>query len=193
MKNQKEDLLDLLLKSYKTEPILIDRFVDFVERNEHSFYKRSNPEGHISASALVVNENMDKVLLTHHGKYDRWLQLGGHWDNIEESCFETAIREVFEEGYNNQEIPFNVINDGSPLDIDIHDIGDHYHFDVCFVIKVDDILPVHCSSESKEVKWINIEDLESGFKNNDIRMLRMIGKVEDIKSKLMQKKEIKLF
>lgn len=51
---------------------------------------------HFCASAFVVNPVDRKILLVHHGIFNRWVQPGGHIEN-EETPEETAIREVYEE------------------------------------------------------------------------------------------------
>ena len=41
-------------------------------------FRRETPAGHVTGSAWLVNRAGTHVLLTHHRKLGRWLQLGGH-------------------------------------------------------------------------------------------------------------------
>ena len=42
--------------------------------------ERTLATGHFTGSAWLVSADGDRVLLTHHRKLNRWLQLGGHAD-----------------------------------------------------------------------------------------------------------------
>ena len=53
--------------------------------------------GHLTASALVVNADRDRVLLTLHPKVGRWLQLGGHCEAGDRTLRDAAGREAREE------------------------------------------------------------------------------------------------
>lgn len=152
-------------------------FLDLVEMNKDNFHARTNMNGHITGSMLVFNKDGSKVLLTLHGKFKRWLQLGGHWDEINETCLNTAVREMFEEGFGNKEVPFKMLQQ-EPLDLDIHNAGDHKHYDICYVCKVDDEALAECSHESEEIKWTNIEDVLNDEKTYRPRIGRMILKAQ---------------
>ena len=57
---------------------------------------RSNLIAHITSSAIVVNEKMDKVLCIHHNIYNSWGWVGGHNDG-NPNLLEVAIKEAIEE------------------------------------------------------------------------------------------------
>ena len=59
---------------------------------------RGSRIGHLTASALVMDEHRTRVLLTLHPKVGRWLQLGGHVEPGDASLREAARRETIEEG-----------------------------------------------------------------------------------------------
>ncbi|MFP4199324.1 MAG: hypothetical protein ACLFSO_07010 [Halanaerobium sp.] len=44
---------------------------------------RTNPKGHLTASAWILNYQADKVLIHHHRALDKWIQLGGHLEEGE--------------------------------------------------------------------------------------------------------------
>ena len=86
--------------SYQFRDISFDKsagvlFRDFVHDNAKCF-DRSNMPGHITGSALVLNQDLSKVLLTHHKKLGMWLQLGGHADG-HHIAHEVAMTEALEE------------------------------------------------------------------------------------------------
>lgn len=149
------------------------KFLELIENNKTSFHERENLNGHITASMLVFNDDYTKVLLALHGKFNRWLQLGGHWDEINETSLQTAIREMFEEGFGDKEVPFELLIQ-SPLDLDVHNAFTHEHYDLCYACKVSDESLAQCSFESKEVKWVDINEV---INNTDVyrpRIGRMI-------------------
>ncbi len=154
-----------LLKDYRTrfpgEARMCERMIAFVEQHPRCF-ERSLAEGHITGSAWLVDSSGEKVLLTHHRKLDRWLQLGGHADG-DPDVLEVAVNEAREEsGIGDLEVcsPFM-------FDIDIHLIPArgmepaHFHYDCRFAVQTlsSDIYTV--SDESHDLRWVMIKDLSS--------------------------------
>ena len=72
------------------------RFATFVSRYTECF-QNDCWAGHVTGSAWVVDPAASSVLLTHHRKLDRWLQLGGHSDGDPDPVA-VATREAIEEG-----------------------------------------------------------------------------------------------
>jgi 8-oxo-dGTP pyrophosphatase MutT (NUDIX family) len=58
---------------------------------------KQGPPAHLTASALVLNTSLDKVLLTLHAKAGLWLQFGGHFEPGDDSVLAAASREAREE------------------------------------------------------------------------------------------------
>lgn len=58
---------------------------------------KQGPPAHLTASALVLNASLDKVLLTLHAKAGLWLQFGGHFEPGDQSVLGAATREAREE------------------------------------------------------------------------------------------------
>ena len=52
--------------------------------------------GHFTSSAFIVHPATGSLLLHHHRRLDRWLQMGGHLENGETTA-EAALREAVEE------------------------------------------------------------------------------------------------
>ena len=61
-----------------------------------ALFERSHPPGHFTGSAWLVSADGARVLLTHHRKLGRWLQLGGHADG-DADLAQVALREAEEE------------------------------------------------------------------------------------------------
>src|SRR5207245_814459 len=58
--------------------------------------ERHLAHGHLTGSAWLASSDGARVLLTHHRKLDRWLQLGGHADG-DVDLARIALREAEEE------------------------------------------------------------------------------------------------
>jgi 8-oxo-dGTP pyrophosphatase MutT (NUDIX family) len=59
--------------------------------------RRECVPGHVTASALVLDDTGSKVLLTLHPRLGRWVQLGGHCNDDDADIFAAAVREATEE------------------------------------------------------------------------------------------------
>jgi len=59
--------------------------------------RRECVPGHVTASALVLDDSGTRVLLTLHRRLGRWVQLGGHCDEDDPDVVAAALREAAEE------------------------------------------------------------------------------------------------
>jgi 8-oxo-dGTP pyrophosphatase MutT (NUDIX family) len=59
--------------------------------------RRECVPGHVTASALVLDDTGTRVLLTLHPRLGRWVQLGGHCDDDDADIVAAALREATEE------------------------------------------------------------------------------------------------
>lgn len=121
----------------------------------HAF-TRARLEGHFTASAWLVSLDLQRVLLTHHRKLDRWLQLGGHADG-DTHLPRVALREAGEEsGLANLE------GESEIFDLDRHWIPDraevpgHWHYDVRYVVHATGGEDFVVSEESHALAWREI-------------------------------------
>ncbi len=138
----------------------LDRFENFILTTTNCF-QRTHSAGHVTASALVINEDFSEVLLTLHQKLGKWLQLGGHCDG-DSDTLNVAMREVFEESGLKDISPlrWSRSEDIIPFDFDIHEIparpGEeaHYHFDVRYIFIANSTENLVISNESKDLKWV---------------------------------------
>lgn len=157
---------------YPRESATLARFVGFVHANERCF-ERDCWVGHVTGSAWLVNRARDQVLLTHHKKLDRWLQVGGHSDGATDPLA-VAIREAEEESG-----LAVVALHGSVFDIDIHEIPArnsdpaHLHFDVRFALQTRNGDAFQVSAESHELAWVAVRNLtEFTEEESVLRMAR---------------------
>ena len=134
-------ILDLL--SYASSPFSRDHFVP----------------GHITGSCFIVDPATERVLLHHHRRLDRWLQMGGHLEDGE-SAIEAAMREGAEESG----LSDLVLLRDSAFDLDVHDIpaarGEpvHCHFDIRYVARTSRPESIMIDrAESKELAWVDLD------------------------------------
>ena len=181
-------------KTASEEKLAAEKFVSFISSNPECF-KRSHLSGHMTGSALVVNSDLTKVLLTHHKKLNMWLQLGGHADG-HHLIHEVAMTEAHEESgltnlsFLNYEWDLFKARVARPLpfDLDCHLIPAnakdprHFHYDVRYVVlAASETLPV-VSEESHDVRWFTIADARTV--TNERSMHRQFDKIEWLKIQL---------
>jgi 8-oxo-dGTP pyrophosphatase MutT (NUDIX family) len=153
------NLLDSYECRFPAEAAVVERFRLLVNDYENCF-ERDCWAGHITGSAWLVDALGDRVLLTHHKKLGRWLQLGGHSDG-EPNTLLAAQREAEEES--GLEV---VALDEIPLDLDVHEIPArksdpaHFHFDVRFAFRVTGSEAFTVSDESHDLAWVPIDGLD---------------------------------
>jgi 8-oxo-dGTP pyrophosphatase MutT (NUDIX family) len=143
----------------ETERRMLERMQGFVQENPDCF----SPElraGHITGAAWILEHTHRYVLLTHHVKLDKWLQLGGHADG-ELDPLAIALREAREEsGLETIQPITNAI-----FDVDVHPIPArgiqpaHLHYDIRYLMQADRELPLKVSSESKALSWVRIDEI----------------------------------
>ena len=144
---------------YPEEKISKDMMLEFMDEHEDCF-ERSQPEGHFTGSAWIVNYDNSVFLLTLHKKLGKWLQCGGHADG-DSDIIRVAEREAFEEsGLKSLELVSPEIFDVGIFDIDAHQIPDwngtpaHWHLDVRFLLRqTDPNETIKISDESLDLKW----------------------------------------
>jgi 8-oxo-dGTP pyrophosphatase MutT (NUDIX family) len=169
----------------------VDRLEAFVRRQSHCF-ERTCLEGHVTGSALVTNPAYDRVLLTLHAKLGKWLQLGGHTDG-DSNVARSALREAQEESGRSEVQTLAYEKDWGvtppfPFDCDIHAIParlhepEHLHYDVRYLCVLDDRLPLIPTNESKELRWLDLE--EAIVLTSERSMLRQFDKLKALRARL---------
>ena len=153
------------------------RYIDFVKGYADCF-ERSLEIGHITAAAWILDRAGDRVLLTHHRKLDRWLQLGGHVDGSPD-VLAAASREACEESG----IPSLEPVSAEIFDLDIHPIPargeepEHLHYDARFLFRATRCENFTVSDESHDLAWVPIGQLGEYTEEESIH--RMAKKCAD--------------
>ncbi len=136
-----------------------DRILAWIDAHPSDAHRRSCRAGHLTASALVVDADARRVLLTHHRKLDRWLQLGGHCDG-DAHLARVALNEALEEsGIAGLAIwPL-------PIDVDVHAIParagepEHLHLDTRFLVRAPAGGDYVVGPESHDLGWFTPGEL----------------------------------
>jgi 8-oxo-dGTP pyrophosphatase MutT (NUDIX family) len=162
-----------LLLSGEEERAVTDT-VAFVRRHPDCLLRSCLP-GHLTGSAWIVSPDRKSVLLTHHGKLDKWLQLGGHADG-DGDLAAVAMREAREESGLSRLAPVG----GGLFDVDRHWIPGrgtepgHWHHDLRFMIEADPAEALTISEESKDLAWVRVDGVTA--LNPEESMARMVRK-----------------
>jgi hypothetical protein len=154
------------------EKPMLDRLVNFIATNEHCF-ERSNP-GHITTSVWLINAQKTHALLTHHRKFNLWVQLGGHNDG-DVDCKAVALKEGEEEsGITGLIFAYSGI-----FDIDIHPIPSAclYHYDIRYLLQAPENSSYQVSEESHDLAWVPFDKVHKYAKQSSV--LRMNEKCKN--------------
>jgi 8-oxo-dGTP pyrophosphatase MutT (NUDIX family) len=161
------------------EAIMLQQMIDFVQKTPGA-YHRENLEGHLTASGWIVNADLSKVLLLHHAKLGKWLQPGGHADG-NKNLIEVVRAELQEEtgitGFANPQL----------FDIDIHtipargDVPQHLHYDVRFLVQIDEAQSIQRNEESNELAWFPVQAVMA--LNNESSISRMVQRTIEMQAK----------
>lgn len=162
--------------------------INFVSSSDSCFSSEHSPsiKGHVTGSAWLLNVDKTKVLLTHHKKLDRWLQLGGHSDG-NPNVLETALREAREESGISAIMP--ILDD--IFDIDVHEIPakkntpKHFHYDIRFLLSTVNTDAFIKTEESHSLSWLSIDEVETY--NSDESILRMCRKWKGLSGSWLKK------
>lgn len=191
-------LLDDYLVRHPDERDVAARFRGFLA-SAPDVFERSHAVGHFTGSAWLVSADGARVLLTHHRKLGRWLQLGGHADG-DRDLARVALREAEEEsGLTGLTV------EPAIFDLDAHSIAayvpvaspdgpaapsgvapgdprpargnepEHWHYDVRFVVRATGSEAFAVSAESLALAWQPIRALADGA-DSDVSLRRMARK-----------------
>jgi 8-oxo-dGTP pyrophosphatase MutT (NUDIX family) len=156
------------------EAVSVERTIAFIGAHEDCLLRTCLP-GHLTGSAWILSPDRRRTLLTHHGKLDKWLQLGGHADG-DPDLLAVALREAREESG----LTGIRVVDPRLFDVDRHWIParasepGHWHHDLRFMLEADPSVPLTVSEESKDLAWVDVASVPS--LNPEESMARMVRK-----------------
>jgi 8-oxo-dGTP pyrophosphatase MutT (NUDIX family) len=146
------------------------RTLSFVEAHPDALHRHCRA-GHLTGSAVVVDDDRQRVVLLHHRKLDRWLQPGGHADG-DGDLAGVARREAAEE---TGLADLRVV--APAIDLDVHPIPargpehPHHHYDLRFVVLAGPGAQPRVNHESIDVRWVRIADLDDYGVSGELRHL----------------------
>lgn len=169
---------------FQEDSTIVERFQKLFLETDSPFSRNQFP-GHLTGSCFVANPTQTEVLLLHHRKLEKWLQMGGHCDG-ETEMSQVALREAEEES-GSQEIK---LLSTEIIDLDIHLIParksepEHYHYDVRYLGLCLSPSKIKLSeSESTDLAWFSWEKAFQIAKEPS--MHRVFKKIEFLRSKAL--------
>jgi 8-oxo-dGTP pyrophosphatase MutT (NUDIX family) len=129
-------------------------YLDHLAAHRDAVWK-SCADGHVTASALVVDAGGERVLLTLHRKLRMWLQTGGHCEPADATLAEAALREAAEESG----IDGLALMPGGPVRLDRHLTPCAWHLDVQYAVLAPRGAVAEISEESLDLRWFGFAEL----------------------------------
>lgn len=136
-----------------------DQVAAFVAEHADAAH-RTNVEGHLTGSALVVDATAERTLLLLHRKLGRWFQPGGHADG-DANLAAVALKEASEEtGLDGLRVVLPAI------DVDVHRVeppkeAPHLHLDVRFLVVAPADAVARHNHESLDQRWVSVAELDA--------------------------------
>ncbi|PRH79789.1 NUDIX hydrolase [Streptomyces solincola] len=135
---------------------LREQYLDHLAAHPDAMWKRCEA-GHLTASALVVDPERGRVLLTLHRKLGMWLQMGGHCEPGDATLAAAALREATEESG----VRGLALLPGGPLRLDRHPIPApcNWHLDVQYAALAPPDAVAAISEESLDLRWFGYDEV----------------------------------
>ena len=135
-----------------------DDVASFVARNGDAAH-RTNLEGHLTGSALVVDAAGERTLLMLHRKLGRWFQPGGHADG-DTNLPAVALREAEEETG-----VAGLVVVVPAIDVDVHRVeppkeAPHLHLDTRYLVLAPPGALEQANEESLALRWVTEAELD---------------------------------
>ncbi|MEV6586810.1 NUDIX hydrolase [Streptomyces acidicola] len=158
----------LVLKGYEDQEELRQAYLDHLEAHPDGMWKSCHA-GHVTASALVVDPEEGRVLLTLHKKLRMWLQMGGHCEPEDGTLAAAALREASEESG----VAGLTLLPGGPVRLDRHPIPPpcHVHFDIQYAVVAPAGAVQQISDESLDLRWFGYDEVKDVADDSVVRLL----------------------
>jgi 8-oxo-dGTP pyrophosphatase MutT (NUDIX family) len=156
----------LVLKEYEDQGELRQVYLEHLRAHPDGMWKAC-ADGHITASALVVDPERERVLLTLHRKLRMWLQMGGHCEPADATLAEAALREATEESG----IAGLTLLPGGPARLDRHHTPCAWHLDVQYAAVAPPGSLEMISEESLDLRWFGYDEVADVADGSVVRLL----------------------
>lgn len=160
--------------------------VELLTGTAEPFSRHTFAPGHITASCFIIHPETRRILLHHHRRLNRWLQMGGHVEGGE-APLEAAFREGAEESGLRD---LQAVVEGV-VDVDVHFIPagkgepDHSHFDVRFLARTSTPEAITIDrSESNDLAWVDLDRAEALM--NEEASSRVLRKIDAVITRRLQ-------
>ncbi|MFI1867769.1 NUDIX hydrolase [Streptomyces jumonjinensis] len=160
----------LVLKDCETDQEeLRQLYLDHLADHADGMWK-SCTAGHVTASALVIDPERGRVLLTLHRKLGMWLQMGGHCEPGDTTLSGAALREATEESGIQG---LTLLGAGRPVRLDRHPIPApcHWHLDVQYAALAPAGAVAEISDESLDLRWFAYDEVPEVADTSVVRLL----------------------
>ncbi|MGW6526159.1 NUDIX hydrolase [Streptomyces sp. NPDC054962] len=156
----------LVLKGYEGQEELRQAYLDHLGAHPDGMWKACG-DGHVTASALVIDPERGRVLLTLHKKMRMWLQMGGHCEPVDETVRAAALREATEESG----IGGLALLPGGPVRLDRHPTPCAWHYDVQYAALAPAGAVEAISDESLDLRWFAYDEVAGVADESVVRLL----------------------
>ncbi|MER7918002.1 MULTISPECIES: NUDIX hydrolase [unclassified Streptomyces] len=158
----------LVLKGYEGQDELRQSYLDHLAAHPDGMWKPCHA-GHVTASALVIDPERGRVLLTLHRKLRMWLQMGGHCEPGDATVSAAALREATEESG----MAGLTLLPGGPVRLDRHPIPApcHWHYDVQYAALAPAGAVAAISDESLDLRWFRYDEVAGVADESVVRLV----------------------